>query len=478
MNSKKYIKTTIIIKSEKNIPARTAIVPNEFIDKLKNYTNTTITFGQKKFPVKFIPGEKKDLIELSSDVIENLNIYEGTKILSKLEEGDLKLGPLVGVFINAKALRYLKRGRPTIKTAEMIHSAMKSKVALYFFSIDSTNFLNDTVNAMCFNPKTHEWEKKIMPSPDILYDRGGGFSRKGRIKANFLRKKISHIKKVNAQHYFDKLDLHESLSKYQEMLPHIPETISCNKNTNNISYMLEKHSVIYLKKLRGSTGKGIIRVRKKGESLCECSYFSTGYVKEYAKSINELELLINKELKDNNFIIQQGIDVLTYKDNKIDLRVLAQKDISGKWQITSIPVRFAINDCPITSTRSGARVYTFENAFYDILKYHKDQVESIRSDILKLTFTSIKILEKEYGNFGEIGIDIAIDKNHHPWFIESNAKPAKDTILISGSRLDIEKAFDMPFEYCKYLMGYCNPKNNYWDGWWTEEEIYEEDDEE
>lgn len=119
-----------------------------------------------------------------------------------------------------------------------------------------------------------------------------------------------------------------------------------------------------------------------------------------------------------------------------------------------MPTRIAVNDCAVTSTRSGSKVYRFEDAFNNILELDLQKIEGIKSDIERLIYTAIDTLEKEYGTFGELGIDVAIDKNLKPWFIESNAKPAKDTILISGTRADIERSFRIPFEYCKFLTGF------------------------
>lgn len=451
-----------LIRADGVVPSGTAVIPVEFLPETEYFDETKLTFGIKELNVKLLPGRKPGLIKLSQDIFNSFNLYDNMRICAKFKNGKLKFGPVMGIFMNENAVRRLIKGNPTEKMVQMANAANEAKVLTYFFTIDDVVPAENKVNAVIYKPETNSWERRMMPLPNVLYDRGGGFSPESLVKARNLRSRlntVSNLKKINAQHYFDKWDLHCRLSKHIEMSIYLPETLSYENNADELARMLDRYSSVYLKMRTGSNGKGVIRVRKQSGSLYEYSYFKDNIVRGNVYSLEELVRIADDLMDNRGFIIQQGIDVLTYQNNKVDFRVLVQRDGSGQWQITSMPVRIAVNDCAVTSTRSGSKVYQFDDAFYNILGFSQQKIENIKSDIHKLIFTAINTLEKEYGTFGELGIDVAIDKNQKLWFIESNAKPAKDTILIAGPKADIEKSFRLPFEYCKYLTGFqveCN----------------------
>ena len=452
-----FTKVTRLFRMDKTTPSGTVVIPSEFL-KGKKYTyESKLAFGLKEINVRLLPGSSSGLIRLSQDIFKTFDLCDGMNVNVKLENGKLKIGPLIGVFMNEKAVNRLSHGNPTVKMAEMAKAAVNANVLVYFFTVTDIIWPDNSVNAVFYKPESNSWERRNIPLPDVLYDRGGGFSPESSVKARELRSRLNNIpglKKINAQHYFDKWDLHCRLSKHKDMAVYLPETVVYENDLNVMAQILRKHPAVYLKMRTGSNGKGIIRVRKQPDLLYEYSYFKDRIVQGYVNSLEELILVARDLMNNRSFIIQQGIDVLTHQGNKVDVRVLVQRDEKGIWQITSMPTRIAVNDCAVTSTRSGSKVYRFEDAFNNILEFYPRKVEGIKSDIERLIYTATNTLEKEYGTFGELGIDVAIDKNLKLWFIESNAKPAKDTILISGTRADIEKSFRIPFEYCKFLTGF------------------------
>lgn len=446
-----------LIRADSIEPDGTAVIPAEFLPEIRHDQEAKLAFGLREVNIKLLPGRKPGLIKLSQDIFKTLNIYDDMDVCVKFENDRLKIGPVMGMFMNENAVRRLSEGRPTVKMVEMANAAKAAKILIYFFTVGDVEWAGNVINAVFYKHETNTWERRKMPLPDVLYDRGGGFSADSLVKARELRKKldgIPNLRKINARHYFDKWDLYCKLFKHKEMSVYLPETILYKNNLDEFRKMVDKYPTVYLKMCTGNNGKGVIRVRKESSLQYEYSYYKEGIVRGDVHSLDELIDIANKLMDNRSFIIQQGIDVLTYQNNKVDIRVLVQRDGRGVWRNTSMPVRIAVNDCAVTSTRSGSKVYPFEEAFCKILKFGRQQVESIKSDICKLISTAVNTLELEYGTFGELGIDVAVDKDQKLWFIESNAKPAKDTILIAGPRADIVKSFRLPFEYCKYLTGF------------------------
>jgi hypothetical protein len=60
-------------------------------------------------------------------------------------------------------------------------------------------------------------------------------------------------------------------------------------------------------------------------------------------------------------------------------------------------------------------------------------------------------IEKEFGPFGEIGIDIAVDKTGKVWLLEANSKPTKLPEQRIEDTAGISPQFLLILEYAKHL---------------------------
>lgn len=323
-----FAKVTQLFRAGNATPGGTVVIPTEFIKGRKYIYESKLALGLKEINVKLLPGSSSGSIKLSQDIFKMFNLCDGMKVHVKLENGKLKIGPLMGIFMNEKAVNRLSYGNPTVKITEMAKAAVNANVLVYFFSVTDIVWSDNSVNAVFYKPENNSWERRNMPLPDVLYDRGGGFSPESLVKARELRSRLNNIpdlKKINAQHYFDKRDLHCRLLKHEDMAVYLPETVAYEEDIHVMAEMMRKHPAVYLKMCTGSNGKGIIRVRKQTDSLYEYSYFKDQITQGYVKSLEEL-IPVARDLMDNrSFIIQQGIDVLTHQGNKVDVRVLVQK---------------------------------------------------------------------------------------------------------------------------------------------------------
>lgn len=434
----------------------TVLVPTGMVPSTGYPRRTRLKFGLKEKVVNLIPVRNTRKVRLSKDLIEELNIPEGMDICVKYKNGTLSLGPVVGIFINDLAFESLSEGYAGNKIKRLVEAAHQAHVFAYFFTSDNVVWSDLSTDGVIYNHNTGEWENRQVPLPNVLYDRGGGFSRHGLIRAMEIRKQLNHfkdLKKINAQHYFDKWDLHCKLSKHEDMKQYLPDTM-LYEDIDTLKTMTEKYDVVYLKSCTGSNGREVIRVRKLDSSMYEYDYYKRGVVKKKTDSLYDIARAARRLMSERSFIVQQGLESLTHNGNKVDLRALVQRNHEGTWALTCLPVRIAVDDCPVTSTKSGSNVYKFEEAFTEILGFSSKQTDEVKKKIVKLLFAAIDAIQEEYGTFGELGIDILIDNDLNPWFIESNSKPAKDTIIKSGTPEDIEKAYKQPFEYSKYLSGF------------------------
>ena len=163
-----------------------------------------------------------------------------------------------------------------------------------------------------------------------------------------------------------------------------------------------------------------------------------------------LKQTIEKFIKGRQYVIQQGISLIKYEGHKTDVRVLLQKNRSGFWIVAGMFANIAFKDSTITNYHEAKGVIYKE--LYSKLIENMQSVPSYEQISEKAIFFA-KHVEKAFGEFGELGLDIAIDQNGDIWFIEANTMPDRYVGYIEESEEDSLNRFRPLLEYSKYLMG-------------------------
>ena len=111
------------------------------------------------------------------------------------------------------------------------------------------------------------------------------------------------------------------------------------------------------------------------------------------------------------------------------MRAEMQRNASGDLEIVGVSVRLGQPHSPIT-THGDA--YRFDYFFTQILRYPREKLEILQSEIEKFLFTVYNCIEDHYGEYVEIGIDFGLDVNGRLWLIEPNSQ---------STRVSLEKAY-------------------------------------
>lgn len=358
--------------------------------------------------------------------------------------------PIIGVFVGKNNKRKLVNGNKTsIHLAKFIESAkanQEAKTTLYFFSDKDVDFERGTINGTYFNEKKTLWEEKEFPFPDVLYDKGGG----GTKKSQYIREQLEKmgIKKINPQHYFNKWDVYQKLVKCKQIDSYLPLTI-IYKSPNDLKMMFAKSNVVYLKSISGRFGREVIRVTKLTNGKYECSYFRRGVV--YVQSGMKWKSLINVVIlffQRKEFVVQQAIDLPVINNSIVDMRAEIVRNGQGELEIIEILVRMAKEGSPITTKGATYRFHDFYKQFFPSLG---GKVKRLRKQIETFLFKMYHAIEQSYGTFGEIAIDFGIDKQGNILFIECNAKSGKTALYRTQDKELIRNAFLLPLEYAKFL---------------------------
>lgn len=403
------------------------------------------------------PLRRGDGLDLSPAAAALLGVKARDELgLATGDSGEIRLGPVVAVFSSRGGIRHIGDGRPHFRVTELVQASRGSGCLVYFFSIGDIDWPRQSINGYHYSFADNKWLQREFPLPDVLYDRAGGFLAHQRPVARYIRRQFAllpHVKRLNAEHHFNKWDVHSRLAEHEGLRPLLPETV-LYQNMDDVRGMLDRYDAVYLKSLEGSNGREVMRVARCPDGI-EYGYFRRRNVTGTVAGLDELERVTRGFFGSRRFIVQRGISVLTVDGNNTDMRVLMQRDGAGQWRMVSAPVRIAAERCAITSTSSGSRVYTLDYALENVLNLSPLAAARLRAEMKRVAFAFVEAIEREYGQFGELGIDLALDRDGSLWFIEVNAKPGKDTVLLAGDVEELYNAFRLPLEYCRFMTDFA-----------------------
>ncbi|MFB5265769.1 YheC/YheD family protein [Paenibacillus enshidis] len=182
--------------------------------------------------------------------------------------------------------------------------------------------------------------------------------------------------------------------------------------------MLNKHKVVYVKPVKGTSGNGVIKVVKHNNT--KFAYHAGTSPRSFA-TYKEMFTSLEQTKYKGEHIVQKGIDLLTYKGLIFDLRIMVQKNEKKQWEVTAYIGRLAHPKKAVTNFHNGGTPMPLEALLRSYLSEDKNTkyIQSLKD----LGFRIATEFHKSYPKFMEIGIDFGLDSSLKPWIIEVNTRP-------------------------------------------------------
>lgn len=405
------------------------------------------------------PDKSKTYI-LSPELRRSLCLNQRKKLQLRcdIQTKMLHIGPVIGIFATGIP-NYPECAYDSIQ-AELIFLSKLSRTLpaqIYIFTPYQIDWAHKLVRGFTYQSRTEggTWHSALYPLPDVVYDRiASRKSESSKIVKDTKKKLMSlpYLKYFNYS-FLNKWRVHQMLINNEEIQPYLPETKMLN--SVNLADMLQKHSTLFLKPTNGSLGRGIIKLTKNGKHL---KY--TVYRKSIIHGMvgNHLEFMKKTRSFRNGkpYIIQQGIDLITHRNAPFDIRIIYQRNGKGEWQVAKKFVRVAPQGSSISNLSSGGYAEKLDRVFGSLYSGNKLKIEEQHNRINNLCQLVAAALETAGDSiYGELGLDIGIDKDNFPWLIEVNSKPRKSTTTRFSQGI-VRNSFKRPLEYAIYLAGFKN----------------------
>lgn len=333
---------------------------------------------------------------------------------------------------------------------KLIIRAKRLGMQAFVFTPLDVNDSAHRIRAHLYEADSNKWTRGWMPFPHIIYDRC-------RYKESELFRRFRRFRQTYPRLIYmnrpisNKWGMHQFLAKSAEIRPHLPDT-RVYSDANQVVDQLRIFPLLYLKPINGTGGRGILRVQKQ----------RNGYIllqgRERTRRIMEPKLVTPRQLPGvlsgwnlkNKYLIQQGIRNRLSDGRVFDFRLLIQKNGNGEWAVTGCAGRVGPRQSITSNLHGGGQAYPMA-ALLRRQFQGEDKVDSIRDSVYKLGENVAKTVEEHFGQLCELGIDIAIDPDGHPWLLELNPKPAREVFARIGEKDIYETAIMRPLEYALWL---------------------------
>ncbi|MFC4776363.1 YheC/YheD family protein [Paenibacillus sp. GCM10023252] len=334
---------------------------------------------------------------------------------------------------------------------KMTLAGKKLGLDLFVFTPQDVNYKENRIHAMIYDPIERKWSRKWTSFPHMIYDRCR-IQRSPRFEQlKQFRSQYGHLTFLNRT-LRNKWTVHRTLSKEDSYRSYLPAT-RIYDSMADVTEMLRKYPLLYLKPINGTGGRGILRIerRQDGKLLLQGRDQSRKIIKPRQVPAASLSAHLSTwNLKGARYIIQQGIQLKLPSGRVHDYRMLVQKNGEGKWQLTGCAGRIGAAGSVTSNLHGGGKASSMDELLGKWIG-DADKVKAVKEEAEQLGIGVAACLEQAYGRLCELALDLAIDRTGHIWLLEVNPKPAREVFAQAGELDTYNNAILRPLEYALWM---------------------------
>lgn len=351
--------------------------------------------------------------------------------------------PIIGVLTWRNGFRF----REPKYFQRLCSEARKLGVTLFFFSPGDVDSSRRIIKGAVYTP-ARKWELRRFPWPDVVIDRYW-YTPKPEFQEYVTFREQPLFRYANSR-MANKWIVHEVLWANPEMRKWLPETHLYQPA--RLRQMLKKYSLLYVKPVSGTGGRGILRISKNPHGGYLCRGRNEQRVKRSFRvsSVPSLQRIITRWMKGKKYLIQQGLEIDLLPDRAVDIRLLIQKTEQQEWSVTGMGVRVGQPGSATSNLHGGGKAVQAQVFLEGIFK--KTQTAEILEKCQKLAFETARTIEKHFGTMVELGLDIGVDRTGKVWLIEVNPKPGRDIFREMGDLSTFREALQRPIRFARSLV--------------------------
>ncbi|MFX3674868.1 MAG: YheC/YheD family protein [Paenisporosarcina sp.] len=380
-------------------------------------------------------------IQLPTHLSNNLSIID-LPYEYVVKDNHIQLGPIIGFLVYPRYIEDSKQQLLRLKDYDII------KGLIFMFRPNEIESKKNTLSGYYYDPSSNEFKQGIFPYPSVVFNR-----------IPLRKKRYRQLKKRVGDNIFnypyrniDKLTFWDKMKTVPKLKRYLPKT----KEFTGVKSLLstfKKYDSVYLKPVSMSGGNGIIHAKKLDDGFLLTDNNGERF---HLKSVQELETTLENHLLNRKYIIQQEIESLTNKVEKIDFRIYIQKDFTMKWKMSGIESKIAKSGSVVSNSKYRARIEPGELAIEKYFNLSKEATEKKINEITNVCIRVLKRMEKQGYLLGDAAVDFILDKSANLYLLEVQINYAAEIKAFreEDEQLVLPYILPTPFEYAKALAGF------------------------
>lgn len=384
-------------------------------------------------------------VRVAPQVLERLHIRTEPVYRLRLGAGEVEIGPVLGLLLGNRNHWY--DGAYLEREPERVGAVYPQTGGLICaFSPRTVALADRCAYGLFYDPGAGRWRFGRLPLPAVIHRR----SFQSDPAALQQLQAAAGVRIFNSRR-FDKWELYGLLQKDEMLRRRVPFTVRVTSGQEVLD-LVDRFGAAVLKPAHLSRGRGILFVERDGAGcrLSDCR--QPGAVHRRLLTRPELQRFLAAEIAGRPYIGQQRIDLAAMAGEPFDLRVVMQRNRSGRWRCHGIECRVAAPGQLVTNLALGGRAVRLEDA---VAAAFGGAISPAVAEgmVVRLCERFCAVLDQTGETFGEFGLDVALDRTGKAWLIEANVLPT-----FKGFRtLDPEtyrRILAAPLLYASFLAGF------------------------
>ncbi|WP_282943061.1 YheC/YheD family protein [Paenibacillus sp. RC67] len=431
-------------RGSSSISKDSILVPYSFAKhwKLVPNQNLLLKYGINVVPVKILTSKNVQANQIIASVrcLHKLKIPEECTFQFNKYKSTLTVGPYIGILVD--------RTRGKVPTDSLLHYVQMDSLiggSILVFSPGDVNLRDKTIGGYMYIPSKRTWRYGQYHYPASILNKSSANDQLITHLNNSLGKTIFN------DYHLDKWTMHKVLSKNASIRKLLPKTVLYHK-PQDIAQMFNQCPEVYMKPIRGSLGKHILKLSKQRNKIV-VTY--NGTLQKQFGTVRELGNFVKTQTHHSQYLLQERIQLISLNDRLIDFRVIIVKDENGNWQWMGIYSRYGPRKYIVSNISAGGTAQEGTRTLKKILKMGEAEIRTLRGKMERSALHIAKQLETSGLHVGNIGFDFALDTQKRLWLIEVNHNNPNHTIALdAGEKHIFLKTIRANMLYAKKLAGF------------------------